>query len=436
MNKTSTLRVLLPIKAMVIANLVIGFVVAVVIPRLAIERLGVDNYGIYALIVGFAGIIAFSDLGVQPGLMRALSEPLANGQYNLIKAVLRKVFRLALWIWLVLLVICGGLVLFSVSGDPTQAIHTLVAFSIASFLFILGDIYAALIRVSGRIFYTYLLRIGYLLLYLAITVALYLFLPKWDGVWLLCYAQLLASIPYAFMLWHRFQAQAEMRHGAEISQNLDKDLVRIWKESWRISTPERLNRVLQLIAGAIERPLMIATTGAALVTSYDLLIRLSLIVSALPAAINQPLLAMLSHDRVRHERDQRFLGAEIFTRIIGAFLALSGLIIAFILWRYFHVALFSIDSQIPVGVALLVFSVTAINVLTAPGVTVCMVQDNVGPVNVKMTIEFLGIFLGSLLAIWKMNGLLFVIVRNIAIGFSALIFMRQEYLRKCAKNIV
>ena len=158
-----------------------------------------------------------------------------------------------------------------------------------------------------------------------------------------------------------------------------------WTEARRVSVPERISRTAQLAIGAIERPLLVATSGLAFVTLYDLLLRLTLCVSVVPSALSQPLLAMLSYDAVRQERDRGFRSSLRMTRLIGGVWTATGLVAAVLLWTRFHYDIFGVRSRIPPVVGLLIFSVAAINVLTAPGVAALTAQGVVKPTTIRCT---------------------------------------------------
>ena len=59
----------------------------------------------------------------------------------------------------------------------------------------MSDLCAAM-RVSGAVVLSYVLRAIYLLCYLSVVVILFFSIETWNGVWLICYAQLLASVSY------------------------------------------------------------------------------------------------------------------------------------------------------------------------------------------------------------------------------------------------
>jgi len=416
----------LQIKGGVVAILALGFVVSITIPKLAIIRLGEAGYGIYALIIGFSGILAFADLGLEPGLIRGLARPIAMGNWGEVNVRLRTIDGLVFGALAFLVAGCAALMYWSLHTLDWSALHALVVFAVATSFYIRADVRAEMLRVSGAVVGSYVFRGLYLVVYLSIVVAFYSWIRVWHGVWLLCYAQLLASCIYYLAIWSSLR-----RRRSRLSPSLDNTAfvgakTDFWAEAWRVSSPERLNRMIQLVMGAVERPLLIATAGLAMVTSYDLLMRLVIFVSAVPGALNDPLLAMLAHDSVRESPDRKFPLALRLTRIASAVCAVAGLVVSLVLWGFFHVALFRVPSRIPLGVGILIAVVAAVNVQTASGSAVLVSKGIVGPLKAKLYTEVGGIIIGGVAAWWLRNGLLFIAIRYCALGLSAIGFLIAE----------
>jgi hypothetical protein len=416
----------LVIKCWIVAMLALGFVVSVTIPKLAISKLGELGYGVYGLIVGFSGILAFADLGLIPGLTRELAKPLATGEQVHVEAVLRRLDRLVLGLSLCLASACLILMYYSIPVFNKQAVHALVIFSVATFYTCRADIRAALLRVSGAIVESYILRGLYLVVYLTTVVALYYFVDRWNGIALVCYAQLLAAVVYYTFIKNSLGRHLVASSLSKGESAASADTANFWKEAWRVSSPERLNRVIQLTVSAIERPLLIVTAGLAMVTSYDLLMRLLMFVSAVPGALSQPLQAMLLHDSVRPQSSRRFPMALRLTKIVGALCAVAGLIVAVVILVFFHQALFHVPSRLPLFVGVLLAVVAAVNVQTAPGSAALLAKGVVGPISRKLYVETSGVVLGFIAALWLRDGLVFIVVRNAALGLSAVGFLLAE----------
>jgi hypothetical protein len=307
-----------------------------------------------------------------------------------------------------------------------NALYALFIFVVATLYATRAEIRLALLRVGGAVVSSYVIRGLFLIIYLATVVMLYRFVRHWNGIVLICYAQLVASIVYyvavrLYLSHHVFLGSPPLEEASELSRSRT-----FWPDAWRLSSPERLTRGLQLVVGAIERPLLMATAGLAVVASYDLVMRLMMFVSAVPGALSQPLLAMIAHDAVRESTHRRFPLALRLTKIVGAACALLGLVVAMVLFKYYHVALFRIPSRIPFGVALLIGVVAAVNVQTAPGGAALLAQGIVRPMNAKLYAEAAGIVAGGIAGWWTRNGMLFIIIRNGTQGISAIGFLIAE----------
>ena len=182
------------IKAHVLLNLALGLAVAVAIPRLTISRLGLENYGAYALIAGFAGLLAFADLGLSPGLIRSLAGPLACGDSHLVRLTLLRVARTVFTTWVPLLAFCWGLLWLSTGLAAGENLHALAVFSLASLFASGAQLMAAVLGSAGRIAFSYGARSAYLVGYLLCILAAYVAMPRWPGVVVICYAQLFAAV--------------------------------------------------------------------------------------------------------------------------------------------------------------------------------------------------------------------------------------------------
>jgi len=414
----------LAIKGWILGILALGFVVAIAIPRLAIMRLGEVGYGVYALILGFSGILAFADLGLEPGLIRGLARPIAMGDREELNGRLKAFDRIAFGVSLLLVAGCTLLMCWSLSAFKWNTFYPLIVFAAATFVYIIADLRASLLRLSGEVTVSYVFRGVYLVTNLSAVVVLYYSVKVWDGVWPLCSAQLLASCIYYACVKVCLSRRCNALHPRVAGlPRAPETKAKFWSEARRVSSPERLNRAIQLTMGAIERPLLIATAGLAMVTSYDLLMRLVLLVSAVPGALNDPLLAMLAHDSVRESRDRKFPLALRLTKIASLVCAVVGLITCIVLWAGFHHMLFGVSSRIPLVIGVLVAVVAAINIQTAPESAALIAEGIVWPINAKLYTEAVGIILGGLIAWWLRNGLLFIAIRYCALGLSATGFL-------------
>jgi O-antigen/teichoic acid export membrane protein len=412
-------RRLVRVNGLVVITLAVGFAVTIVVPRFAIARLGVDAFGVYALIAGFAGIFAFADMGLIPGITRALAMPIARGQGRAVGCVLKRAVRTTFLGWIFLSIVSLALLIIA---DPLLSIDhafALLFFILASAVTTYGELHAAVLRVSGKVTATYLLRTMYLLVYATLVVASYVAIRAWPGIWLLCFLQLIASLPCAIFLTRIAKRQIGRLGGGD-SEGTDAE--RSWSEAWRVSSPERLTKVLSLAASVMERPLLLAMNGPIFVASYDLLNRTALIVSAVPGALSQPLMAMLAHDEARHKEHRRFGGAYNFARLAGFLTAGLGLVVSVVIWTRFHVQVFGVPSALPLGFGLLILISSALNVLTAPGVALCLSSGKTRLVHAKLLIELAGMISGLAVALYLRSATAVIVGRYTAIAAGALLF--------------
>lgn len=416
----------LAINGWVIAMLILGFAVSLAIPKMTIPRLGEAGYGIYALIIGFSGILAFADLGLIPGLTRELAKPALDKDVVTIVMALRWLDRVMFVVSILLSTSCMILMLVSLHSFDSRIYHAFTVFVVATFFTARADIRAALLRVSGSIKESYVLRGIYLLTFLGSIWSASHYIAHWNGVVVVFYAQLSASLVYycsvALLLKRRLDIPVLlcMVPSGKVAQPA------CWRGAWYLSSPERLGRGVQLIAGAIERPLLLITGGLAVVTSYDLLMRLTLLVTAIPGAISQPLLAMLVHDSTVQSTEGKYSLALPLTRLISLTCAILGLVVAVVLFAGYHQQLFHIRSRIPLLIGVLVAVVAGINAQTAPGSASQIARGIVGPSKMKLYIEGGGLMLGGVCAFLLHNGFIFIVVRNCALGFAAVIFLVSE----------
>jgi hypothetical protein len=406
---------------------------SLVVSRLTIARLGEAGYGGYALIVGFAGFLACADLGLLPGLTRGTACYFAARERRAIVDILQRMDRLIRRFSLALTSAGVLLILWSSGGLIPSIVHAFIVFALASMLSIHTEVRTALLRAAGGIVPSYQLRMASSLIYVCGVVGLYCGLPVWPGVWVICYVQLIAGYIYFRLvqtrLMHTLPPTSDSAGEAYTPPRA------FWTEARRISVPDRISRTTQLVIGAIERPLLVATSGLAFVTSYDLLLRLTLLVSLVPGALSQPLVAMLSYDAARQEHERNFGNSLRMTRLMAGICTATGLVTAILLWTRFHYQIFGVRSRVPLLVGLLIVSVAAVNVLTAPAVAALTTQGVVKPTTTKVYIEACGVVAGGILAWVFHDGLVFVIVRHCAIGVSAMWFLVVSHNHLPGSNI-
>jgi hypothetical protein len=407
----------------IFATLFLGFIVSIAIPKIAISRVGSEEYGRFALIVGFAGALAFADLGLVPGITTGIATLFAKRRYWWIKTILRQIFFLSASTCFALFIICALVMAVWNSRFDEQDTYLLLLFSIATTLCTIADVNCAMLRAAGEVRTSYVLRCLYLAVYLASVVSAHQTSQSWNGVAILFFCQLIASV--AYLAFSTYMLLRSMRGSSQVPKVVINKVrnAAFWLRAWRTSVPERRNKLVQLLISATERPLLVATAGLAMVGSYDLLMRLALLVTAIPGAVNQPLLAMLAHDQARPPGEQRYGKALQHTRSITLFSSGVGVVLALVLWRYGHVVLFGVESIVPLALAFTIILATGINVLTAPGTAELLSKGIVWPCTYKLWIELVGSAVAAGSALWVRDGLIFIEIRNASIAASAAFFL-------------
>lgn len=407
--------------------MLIGFLISIAVPKIAILNLGEFNYGVYALITGFAGVLAFSDMGIIPGLTKQLAHPVAVGNLYYVNEILNKVTHLTIRIFIFLSIITSILFYLVKPNLAADDIYAFVLFLLATIIFILSEIKVSVIRVAGYIRESYYLKLLYLITYFLTVLICFSFLNSRAGIWILCFAQLVAATLYFYFCVYILSNKINwFRVSDNKSGDIEPNLSDFWRNMWKISSPERFNRFLQLFVGLVERPLLVLTAGLATVGSYDLLLRITLLVSALPSALNQPLLSMILHDSVRSNETKKFLQAIDLTKILSFILSSLGLLIASVVIVFFHKTIFGVASHIPISIAILIVSVAAINVLTASGSALFVAHGVIWPCNLKIAIELVGTLAAIFFAFYFFDGILFIVIRSLALGVSACVFLVIE----------
>jgi O-antigen/teichoic acid export membrane protein len=283
-----------------------------------------------------------------------------------------------------------------------------------------AEIRLAIIRLTGDVVFTYHYRMLYLGCYLLLILAMYFSAGSWPNVGVIFVAQLAAMAPsYTWLMikQKRLMASSTESGGAN----------GIWKEVWKVSSSERLNRGLQFSVGLVERPLLLGASGLAFVGSYDLLMRLMMIVSALPGALNQPMLAMLAHDAARGGSGRKFESTIRRTKLVTAASASVGVLAAMLAFTFFHEAIFGVTSLISPRLAILIAVSSGVNVLTAPTNAMFMARGIVWPCNLKATVEILGVAAACIGGwLWE-SGQIFITLRYafLLVGAAGLLVVER-----------
>lgn len=415
-------RQALLVKALALVQLVVGFAGSIIVARLAIARIGLDGFGDFAFLLGFAAILALSDLGMVPGLTAEVGARLRAGEravaYHL--AVVGSAITVACWA-----VLATASVLYVALALPGSAGHLilpLVIFAASAALVGVADVAATPLRVDGDLAFAYLARLFYQVLWIGGVVLLYALLPRWEDVTILTVLQLAASAGYSLAIGIRLGLRGAL-HGRPRWSLMDSVRSSTFRRAWEISAPERGTRLMGAVLALGERSLLLVMGSTILLGSYDLLLRVCALISAVPSALAQPLLSMLSSNRSQADDASPYGDVAGFVMRIGGALTTIGLVAAFVIWIFFAEALFGVRPDLPMVLALAVFVATAINVQTAPGVAVSVSEGDVDAVKRKVWIEATGVLVAVVVASMAGSALWFIGVRYVAVGLAASVFL-------------
>lgn len=430
---------LLWVNASVGLVLVAGFVVTILVPRLALVRLGETHYGVYALIVGFSSVMAFADLGLTPGTTRQFAVLLVNGKLGAVRQIVQR-NQIVCSRWLLALAVAAGVVLFmAIPVVTTDLVVAYTLFVLSTWITIFSEIRASVARAAGHVTTTYWIRLASLAVYLLVVSGLFLRFNTWPGVSFIFVGQFASSVVRYLLndLVFRRVLSSAAHATPPVGATLEPyalDAHSAWREAWRVSTPERFNRIIQLVTGFIERPLLVATAGLAFVGSYDLFLRLTLLVSALPGALSEPVVAMLSHDAARPDGQKRFRGALLLARVMNFGFAFLGVGVALALFLGFYSLIFGVQSRIPIELGVLIVIATGMNAITAPGVGAMMARGVVWPCNAKLAIEAVGLAAGVTVGLVAHSGVLFVAFRYLSLVAASASFVAIEVCLEKNRN--
>lgn len=414
------------IKAYILINLMAGFLCSIYIPRLLLERFGGNNYGLYSLVLGFAGVLAFSDLGLQAGLSRELSRCLELNKKSTLRRAVGRLNILVSKVWAIITIAIFIIGYFYMKdNNKYMAAHVFLVFAVATLVTIYAEILSGVVRAGGEITSSYFAKTVYYVSQLILSV-LFVRLASGD-IWLVCWAQLISSLIYFSYLLIKYIKMLGGGGEGDFDELGDR---RLFEEAWKISSPERLNKIMQLVSSLIERPLLLGVSGALLVTSYDLLMRIGQLITVLPAAIGQPLQSMIAFDNEKNIEEKRFIGFVIFAKRATKLISIFGFFCAIFIWYKFHERIFHVKSEIPGWLAVLVLLTIAINASTAPMASNMLATGRISLMKVKAGIEISGMLVAMVAALYTKSALIFVAVRFGSIGVAAVYFMSNSRKRE------
>jgi hypothetical protein len=397
-----TRRDLLTINASNLVLLGTGFISTLLVPRLAIKAMGVDRYGVYALLLGYCLIPTIMDLGLMPGLTRELGLLAEAGNFVEASLQLSKIRRwLALGAVAVALSVAVAASMLSRLGK--EAFWPVLFGATANATVLFGDVTLLKLRVSTKIVAANLVKCLYYGAYLA-CVCVFAIAGKL-GLEGLMASQLIGATVYAgsSLLTGRRVWNFERCHSGASTH------IR-WRKLFHTAAPEQMNRLQNAALPGIERSVMFEIGGGAVVGAYDVALRMAALVIAAPAALSDPLIALLSSRQQADRREERAMiirhSVWLGLATLACSLIVTGLFVKLFAVNYYHMQ----GTRFLQITAFVVFG-SAINVLTAPAVAHFYAISRPGPVIAKIGGEIVFVIFGLVAACYFGDPLIYIAVR-------------------------
>jgi O-antigen/teichoic acid export membrane protein len=267
------------------AVLGLGLLNSLVIPKLTIEAIGITEYGRYALLVGFALLPNMVDLGLLPGLTREIGRLHGEGNEEISRGLARYFQRL--FGVLGASVVCAAAAAVGASGMASAStVGCVIAGGAANLLVMLTDVGLIRTRVAGAVAAANGLRAAYYITFLCLVVVSYL---TWHlSAEVLFIAQAASATAYAIV----GQVYGRLARPTSYAGFRASEIA--WRRLGKAALPEQLSRAQSSLLPSAERSLLLSTGGPSELSAYDIALRLSTAVTALPGIVAEPVLALLS----------------------------------------------------------------------------------------------------------------------------------------------
>jgi hypothetical protein len=363
-------RDLLAVNGSGIALLLAGLLNTLLIPKMAIAALGTEEYGRFAFLLGFCFLPTIVDFGLMPGLTREIGRLCASNDTTNAMGLAR---RIQLLVAVVGALVTGvvGIFVTAITGAEAGTFAVILAGGGANILVMITDIGMLVRRVQGRIVQANAARGVYYLVYL-VCVWTTFSVGRISVAWMF-YGQAAGALAYAVAGWWQYH------EGRAVQPEQQQRLSVPWRRLWKAAAPEQLARAQSAVLPGAERTLLLMTGGARELSAYDVAIRISAIVTALPAIVAEPVLALLSSRAKPEHSTERALILRHATQVTRA-LTLGGVAFASLLAVYWAEPYYHLDGTTFRTVALLVMFGSAVNVLTATPVAAMYSVGKVTPV--------------------------------------------------------
>lgn len=413
-----------------IVNLAFGFILSFALTPLILRRLGTDQYGIWVFLSIFSasGYFSLLDLGMQGSAVKYVAEYHARGEKEKLNHLVNSVvfFFLAMGVIAgVILLLINGLFLdkwFNVPLQYLPAVRVLVNLIALSFLFqfpLMG--FSAVVEGLKR--YD-ILRGTTIVTSIVNALLIYCLLTYANGLWLMVGASLAMSLLTALCY-----LGAAVRLLPEYTLNPFAFQFGILKQLFNMGGKLIVSRIVGLIFNNTQKILIAAFLTMAVMTNFDIINKVHMIVLTIMSLMNQALIPFASHlDAAGDEERLRllFVKATKYAVLLTLpalifFMALAGEFLG--IWIGPEFAAYALLTQFYLSHCLL-------TVLTGVGSTMMVGMNRVREL---LNISVLGAVLNLLITLltirqWGIGGLVagtvlaYVICQIIFIGLFAKLF--------------
>lgn len=391
----------------------VGFATSLIIPKIVISEIGVDQYGNFAILLGVCLIPSFLELGLTPGLTREMGSLWARGDSTLTRFLARR-FQLGLGLLGLLLsfIIATVTSHSNLLGNQLGTIFfAIIAGCGANVLTLVTEIGLIPVRVSGNIIAANLAKVLYFVVYLLTVIAF----AKVDVLSIenLLFSQFLGAIAY-FSL-----GEVILRRAVPAGTFKKLGEIQIpWRRVALSAAPEQVNRLQSSILPGFERPLIGGFGGSSAVGAYDIAIRLSALVTAAPAAIAAPLIALLAPNAARgaHRENHHILKhIDLLTYCLVAVSLVGCLVLA---W-FFAVRFYNLENTEFIKFSTLIILGSGVNVLTASKGAFLYAYDRPKALLLKSIVDLLFAVVGLLAMVISHAPLTYIAIRYLGYFVTA-----------------
>lgn len=402
----------------------LAFITSLVVPKLAIDALGADGYGVVAVLLGVSLIPSFLEFGLTPGLTREIGRLQAAGSGGSIRRVILQFQARMGAAGLVVTVLVAVLaVQMGVAGATGQSIFIATAAGgLANVLVLVSDIGLIRVRVAGEFVRASVVRALYSVVYLSGVI---LFSTSGGlAIESIFVAQLGGALGFLVMaqwLQRRLEVVGNMAGEADFHLS---------KLGWSVAA-EQAGRVQSSLLPSLERHYMHSSGGATAVAAYDVALRLAALVTAAPAAIASPLVALFSPNVAKHAHEKNRHVLRYVDLVTGSLVIAVGAAV-YIGTQMFAIGFYGLEGSPLIAFSGLILVGSGINALTASRVALLYAHDKPGAILVKSLADLGFAAVGITMMVMNGDPMLFAASKYLGFAVTAvglLIFCRGWLLR-------